>query len=140
MTPLREEAARADERAKVLAEYHRMTSTLGFGDNQTEPAATPTELAEILEPLLGAARDHHECPIICELCGETLADKVCEHCYGSGCGPGTASLAYEECEWCAGAGKVHEGCVEKTYAELAQIASERERPGGCVQITDEVQS
>ena len=45
-----------------------------------------------------------KCPTYCGDCGESLADMPCDHCGGSGCGPGTASGAYEECGWCAGAG------------------------------------
>ncbi|UQE74213.1 hypothetical protein MYK68_15995 [Gordonia sp. PP30] len=123
-------AARADklraERDEARAEVERLrgerlafTSALGFGDGVTDPAA---ELADLIEPIESAfsdERDHIECPIICELCGEQLADTTCDHCHGSGCGPGTALGSYEECEWCAGAGKIHPGCVEKSYNDLA---------------------
>lgn len=56
----------------------------------------------------------------------------CDHCHGSGCGPGTATGAYEECEWCAGAGKVHVGCAYRSYADLVddldRLAGNRREP------------
>ncbi len=107
------------ELEQLRGEHLAFTSALGFGDGVTEPAA---ELADLIEPIESAfsdERDHIECPIICELCGEQLADTTCDHCHGSGCGPGTALGSYEECEWCAGAGKIHPGCVEKSYNDLA---------------------
>lgn len=119
-----------DEARADLAEWERahreFTAELGFGNGVTEPAAS---LADMLEPVAGAfsaARDHDGCPVYCELCGERLADTPCGPCKGSGCGPGTASGAYEECPDCAGAGLIHEGCVEKSYAELAEMMR---RPG-----------
>lgn len=101
---------------------HRdLTSRLGFGDGITEPMADNDTIVEFIEQLLMEASEHHECPIVCELCGETLAATICEHCHGSGGNNALieATLAYSECEWCAGAGKVHVGCVERSYADLA---------------------
>jgi len=94
------------------------TSALGFGDDKSEPAARLPEIVNDVAEAFGAARDHYECPMICENCGERLADKECEPCYGSGCGPRTAEGAYDECEHCAGVGRIHEGCAEKSYADL----------------------
>ena len=65
------------------------------------------------------AREHQECPVACPLCGETLARTTCSSCHGSGCLP-NAELAYVECPECAGIGKVHDGCAEMTYQELAE--------------------
>ena len=80
--------------------------------------ADPDTAAEHVAGLLDIADTHAECPIYCGDCGEPLADTPCDHCGGSGCGPGTGSGAYEECGWCAGAGKVHVGCAHLSYAEL----------------------
>ena len=80
--------------------------------------ADPDTAAEHVAGLLSIADTHVECPIYCGDCGEPLADTPCDHCGGSGCGPGTGSGAYEECGWCAGAGKVHVGCAHLSYAEL----------------------
>ena len=80
--------------------------------------ADPDTAAEHVAGLLDIADTHVECPIYCGDCGEPLADTPCDHCGGSGCGPGTSSGAYEECGWCAGAGKVHVGCAHLSYAEL----------------------
>lgn len=108
------EASRDLLRRKHLA----FTGHLGYGDGVTEPAAELDELVDRIETAFATERDHTECPVICELCGETLAATMCTRCYGSGCGPGTASGAYEECQWCAGVGRIHEGCAERSYADL----------------------
>lgn len=86
------------------------------------PANEPQPSVEVLCGWIASdrvdARDHGECPAACELCGERSADQTCEHCNGSGCGPGTALGAYSECEWCAGAGRVHPGCTGLTRTDL----------------------
>lgn len=96
---------------------------IGFGDGITEPMADNDTVVEFIEAAVMDQSEHRECPIVCELCGERLADKPCPHCGGCGANVAltTAALAYAECEWCAGAGKVHEGCREKSYAELAAV-------------------
>lgn len=103
------------------AEYTALTSALGFGDNVSEPAAPPSQLREPIEEAFSDALEHQECPIACELCGERLADTDCEHCNGSGANVALteATLAYAECKWCAGAGRIHVGCIEWSYADLA---------------------
>lgn len=117
----RAEAEVAELREKWLA----FTSALGFGDNRTEPAAELSEMIDPIEQAFSDTRDHQECAVICELCGDPLAAKTCDECHGSGCLPNSA-LAYLECSTCAGVGKVHEGCVEKSYAELvAEVAELR---------------
>lgn len=101
---------------------HRdLTSRLGFGDGITDPMADNDTIVEFVDRVLMEASEHHECPVICEPCGEKLAATVCEHCHGSGGNNAliAATLAYSECEWCAGVGKVHVGCVERSYADLA---------------------
>jgi DnaJ-class molecular chaperone len=72
------------------------------------------------------SREHQECPVFCELCGERLAAVTCEACRGSGCLP-NAEMAYLECGTCAGVGKVHNGCAEMTYAQLTARAEAAEQ-------------
>jgi hypothetical protein len=122
---LADRAAFAARLAEVEGEVERLrgehlafTRALGFGDGVTEPAATLAQMVDPIEQAFSEASEYLEGPRICEPCGEWLATQVCEHCHGSGCGPGTALGAYEECEWCAGVGKVHPGCVERSYADL----------------------
>ena len=123
----------AESEAKELrVAWHDFTERLGFGDGITEPAAALEELVEPIEEAFGAARDHFECPVVCELCGEPLASQTCAKCQGVGCLP-TPALAYLECDECAGAGMIHPDCAEQTYTELAaevrrlQAAVERVR-------------
>jgi hypothetical protein len=103
---------------RLRGEHLAFTRALGFGDGVTEPAATLAQMVDPIEQAFSEASEYHEGPRICEPCGEWLATETCEHCHGSGCGPGTASGAYSECEWCAGVGKIHPGCVEQSYADL----------------------
>lgn len=110
--------------AKARNDHQEFALAIGFAsDHRPEGHGVwVPELADMVDPIneaLSSARDHDECPVVCENCGERLADVVCEYCQGSGCGRGTVSGAYEECEWCAGAGKVHPGCVGDTYSDLA---------------------
>ena len=83
------EVRRLREEARAFAE------ALDFGNDRTEPAATLTEMLDPIEQAFGEARDHAECPVMCELCGERLAWQLCEKCYGSGC-LSNAALAYLE--------------------------------------------
>lgn len=115
-------AARA-ELAELRREADKFAGRLGFGDNVSEPAATLEQMVEPIEWAFSEARDHGECPVLCELCGETLAGTDCEYCHGAGCLPNPS--AYDECQWCAGAGRIHEGCVEKSYDDLtAELAAQ----------------
>ena len=118
----------SDDLAALVAEVERLRDSvrkfsddLLFGDGITEPAATLNDMVDPIRDAFEAQHDHIECPIICELCGEKLADKTCEHCHGSGADNQAASAAgaWVECEWCGGAGKIHEGCVERSYADIA---------------------
>lgn len=121
-------AIKAEALREAREEVRAFSQAIGFGDGVTEPSAT---LAQMVDPILQAlsdGREHVECAILCELCGERLADKECPQCHGGGCLP-NAQLAYLECDTCAGAGKIHEGCVEKSYAELA-AESRADRIGG----------
>lgn len=109
---------------KVAEAQRRFSGMLGFGDGVTEPAATLVDqMADPLREAMAVAMDHDDCPVVCELCGETLAATACEKCHGSGCLP-NAALAYLECDVCAGVGKVHVGCAEQSYAALtAKVAA-----------------
>lgn len=118
---------------EARAERVAFADALGFGDDRTELAATLAQMVDPIRQAFSDAHEHHECPVVCELCGETLARETCEHCHGSGCLP-NAALAYLECDWCAGVGRIHPGCAEKSYAALtserdsllAVVASVRE--------------
>ena len=112
----------ADERDALRTWQERVALAAGLADEVAgygvHLEADPDTAAEHVAGLLDIADTHVECPIYCGDCGEPLADTPCDHCGGSGCGPGTGSGAYEECGWCAGAGKVHVGCAHLSYAEL----------------------
>lgn len=113
------------EVAELREKWLTFTSRLGFGDNKTERAAELSEMVDPIEEAFAAQRDHQECAVTCELCGDPLASKTCDECHGSGCLPNSA-LAYLECGTCAGVGKIHEGCVEKSYTDLvAEVAELR---------------
>jgi len=102
-------------------EQDGFSGRLGFGDNISEPAASLADMVDPIEAAFADGRDHQECPRLCEGCGDSLATERCSHCHGSGGNAAVceASGAYAECEWCAGSGWVHEGCVEVSYADLA---------------------
>ena len=114
--------AAAAERDALRTWQERVALAAGLADEVAgygvHLEADPDTAAEHVAGLLDIADTHVECPIYCGDCGEPLADTPCDHCGGSGCGPGTGSWAYEECGWCAGAGKVHVGCAHLSYAEL----------------------
>ena len=89
---------------------------LGFVDGSTRPA----RLRDIFEPIQwwdSEARDHVECARICEQCGETLARTLCGECHGGGQRDG-GNGTVRECGNCGGAGWLHEGCAEVSYADL----------------------
>ena len=110
------------ERDALRTWQERVAVAAGIGDEVEGRGvyleANPDAAAEHVAGLLAVADTHIECPVYCGGCGEPLADALCDHCSGSGCGPGTALGAYEECGWCAGAGKVHPGCADLSYADL----------------------
>ena len=118
----------ADERDRLRIWQERVALAAGIADEVegrgVHLESDPDIAAEHMAGLLSLVDTHAECPVYCGGCGETLADAWCDHCHGSGCGPGTATGAYEECKWCAGAGKVHLGCADRCYAELV---AERDR-------------
>lgn len=81
-------------------------------------------MADRLEAAEAAADEHDQCPAQCPVCGDWATRTPCDHCKGSGCGPGTALGGYEECEWCAGMGWLHEGCRDTgpSWQERAEAA------------------
>lgn len=58
----------------------------------------------------------------------------CEPCNGSGCGPGTASGAFEACDWCGGTG-VHGLCAEVSGMPLGAVVATA-RLAACVPMVD----
>ena len=132
----------ADESDRLRIWQERVALAAGIADEVegrgVHPEADPDAAAEHVAGLLSVVDTHVDCPVYCGGCGESLADAWCDRCHGSGCGPGTATGAYEECEWCAGAGKVHVGCADRSYADLvderdrlATEAIETALTGGC---------
>jgi hypothetical protein len=108
------EAMTAD-RDRLREQHTAFSARLGFGDDVSEPAAALADMVDPLAEAMAAAVDHDECPVHCELCGEILAATVCQRCNGVG---DVGADAYSECPECAGVGRIHEGCAERTYAEL----------------------
>lgn len=104
----------ADHIEALEKDRREFAEALGFSHGYGEPAPL-SEIFDSVQVWEQESRDHFECPVTCEQCGETLAATICEHCNGSG---DNSSLAgYAECEWCGGAGKVHD-CAEVSYADL----------------------
>lgn len=87
--------------------------------------ANAQDASERAESLTTLELEHIECPVWCYECERMERWQSCTHCNGSGCGPGTASGAYEECEWCAGDGRDHEpdltARAEKAEATVARV-------------------
>lgn len=87
--------------------------------------ANAKDASERAESLTTLELEHIECPVWCYECERMERWQSCTHCNGSGCGPGTASGAYEECEWCAGDGRDHEpdltARAEKAEAKVARV-------------------
>lgn len=102
--------------ASAAAMWEHFTVAIGYSD--TEPCPTVEEVVERVNGAFDVEKEHRDCAILCEACGERLADTVCPECHGSGCLP-NPELAHLECGTCGGVGKVHVGCVEKSYADLA---------------------
>lgn len=102
---------------RLRRERRDFTTRLGFGDGVTEPQATLAEMVDPIQAAFSDAGELFERPLLCELCGEWLASDECPQCRGSGCLP-NPQLAYLECDLCAGVGRLHTGCVERSYADL----------------------
>ena len=109
-----------DEIEKLKREYREFASRLDFGDDISEPAASLADMVGPIRDAFSEARDHFECPRMCEQCGERLASSQCPECHGSGTDNAMSANygAYVECGHCGGAGWIHEGCAEKSYADL----------------------
>ena len=71
-------AALITEVERLRESVRKFSDDLLFGDGITEPAATLNDMVDPIRDAFEAQHDHIECPIICELCGEKLADKTCE--------------------------------------------------------------
>lgn len=138
----------ADHIEALEKDRREFAEALGFSHGYGEPAPL-SEIFDSVQVWEQESRDHFECPVTCEQCGETLAATICEHCNGSG---DNSSLAgYAECEWCGGAGKVHD-CAEVSYADLVadrnnlqaridqalKLLSEWEHPGTTGPFPDRV--
>jgi len=124
MTDSTTDTDRLAEADREYRERIEFMSRLGYGDDKTVPAARLADIVDAVEYAFSESRDHFDCPNWCEVCGERLAAKECEHCHGSGCGPLTGLGAYDECEHCAGSGRIHEGCAERSYADLVKERDE----------------
>ena len=85
---------------------------------------TVLALLDRLEDAEAAEDEHDQCPAQCPVCGDWATRTPCDHCKGSACCPGTALGGYEECEWCAGMGWLHEGCLDTgpSWQERAEAA------------------
>lgn len=95
-------------RAVTRDDYVAFTSALGFGGEDAGTAPHPVDLLDPLNDALHAAQAHDACPAWCEDCDQWERSRSCVPCRGSGCGPGTASGAYEPCDHCAGDGRTHQ--------------------------------
>ena len=83
-------------------------------------------LRGLADRLEAAEDEHDQCPAQCPVCGDWATRTPCDHCKGSGCGPGTALGGYEECEWCAGMGWLHEGCRDTGPSWQERAETERD--------------
>lgn len=54
-----------------------------------------------------ALKHEADCPVWCDDCEHYEIDRSCKRCGGSGCGPGTASGAFEPCGDCDGGCRDH---------------------------------
>ena len=101
-----EKAALAEWRLKVADALGLAETVEGVGFVVT--VRTAEEAAEYAHHYAEVALAHEQdCPVYCDDDERYEMVRSCKHCNGSGCGPGTASGAYEECQWCAGDGRDH---------------------------------
>ncbi|MFZ2178414.1 MAG: hypothetical protein WAW17_31180, partial [Rhodococcus sp. (in: high G+C Gram-positive bacteria)] len=101
------------DEARADAEKKRIEIAVALGCAELIPghgwyAAGHAELVERAESLVSIELEHIECPVWCDECERMERWQSCPSCKGSGCGPGTASGAYQECELCAGDGREHD--------------------------------
>lgn len=105
----------------------RVALALGVADEVTGYGVYSAEVdqaVERAESLVNIENEHDECPMWCDECERWERPMSCTHCKGSGCGPGTALGAYDECEWCAGSGREH----IDTFAAAARVAEGGDHP------------
>ncbi|RFZ15049.1 hypothetical protein VIMS_02479 [Mycobacterium marinum] len=89
------------------------------------------DLLDNLRHFADTARDHVNCPVWCDDCEHFEQPDSCGRCAGGGCGPGTASGAYDPCRDCDGDGRDHnfayvhapdlEAELKATRAQLEQV-------------------
>lgn len=80
----------------------------GIGWGVPSSSADPDIAAEVAKCYADTARNHdRDCPVWCDGCEQYELPSSCTRCHGSGCGPGTASGAYEPCSDCDGNGRDH---------------------------------
>ncbi|MBM4468186.1 hypothetical protein GS502_21865 [Rhodococcus hoagii] len=95
-----------------LGKWHeRVAIALGMAEEVPGIGVHMASLEDIVaraESLSSVDLEHMECAQWCDECERFEAWQSCTHCNGSGCGPGTALGAHEECEWCAGDGREHD--------------------------------
>lgn len=118
------------EIARMGKWHERVAIALGMAEEVPGIGVHMASLDDIVaraESLSSVDLEHIECPQWCDECERFDAWQSCTHCNGSGCGPGTASGAYEECEWCAGEGREHDRGRERTRGVLAEVADEHRR-------------
>ena len=84
------------------------SARIGFDDD----GIPLTELIPPINDAFALAEIHEDCPVECAYCGEILATTKCKNCNGGGW------VGLGECEWCGGAGNIHEGCAWMTYDGL----------------------
>lgn len=135
ITNLDADHAVALERDALAGRVVEFSAALGFGDGKTEPAASLGDLIDPLRQALDEAREHGECPVSCEQCGDRVASQLCPNCGGSGIdGPASSkSMAHVECDWCGGAGKVHDCPGEP----LAAVVAARDKYLAMVEAMDQ---
>ncbi|NKV08571.1 hypothetical protein GS892_25005 [Rhodococcus hoagii] len=118
------------ENTRMREWQRRVALALGMAEEVPGIGVHMAKLDDIVEraaSLSSMELEHIECPRWCDECEGFEAWQSCTHCNGSGCGPGTASGAYEECEWCAGDGREHDRGRERTRGVLAEVADEHRR-------------
>lgn len=97
-----------DRVREAEAGLDRVAVAMGCGDEVAGYGVYREDVDGMVECARGLrehASDHDECPRPCHCHDDRLAYPVsCEPCKGSGCGPGTASGAYEPCDHCDGTG------------------------------------
>lgn len=127
---------RLDSMREAEAGLDRVAVAMGCGDEVAGYGVYREDvdgMVECARDLRERGSDHAECPRPCHCHDDRLAYPVsCEPCKGSGCGPGTASGAYEPCDHCDGTGAdCSKGwapvvALEATESELAHMREARD--------------